>query len=120
MNGWNDRENVTALMLLLKRCESGIVTYSRCIKRNWRNDASALGKACSNLRSTSLTRLAYPNLPAEFAEHLAIQALIDGIRDEETQQAIGLAMKTALHEALALAHEYKAAKRRNSHTRITG
>ena len=57
-----------------------------------------------------LVRLAYPAPPENVMERLAVQAFSDGLRDNETRQALLLAHPTHLVDALARALEFEAAK----------
>ncbi|KAK9744171.1 hypothetical protein QE152_g8033 [Popillia japonica] len=57
-----------------------------------------------------LTRCAYPTVPDEVNESLAIDKFLDGLRDIETQQAVKLARPKTLKEALSQALEFKAVK----------
>ena len=57
-----------------------------------------------------LVRLAYPATPENVMERLAVQAFSDGLRDNETRQALLLAHPTHLVDALARALEFEAAK----------
>ncbi|CAH0547125.1 unnamed protein product, partial [Brassicogethes aeneus] len=57
-----------------------------------------------------LVRLAYPATPTTVMERLAVQAFLDGLRDNETRQALTLARPSQLVDALARALEFEAAK----------
>ncbi|XP_045540069.1 uncharacterized protein LOC123722408 [Papilio machaon] len=57
-----------------------------------------------------LARLAYPATPENVMERLAIQAFLDGLRDQETRRALILARPEKLVDALARALEFEAAK----------
>ncbi|KAG5887047.1 hypothetical protein JTB14_020396 [Gonioctena quinquepunctata] len=61
-----------------------------------------------------LVRLAYPAIPENVMERLAVQAFLDGLRDQETRQALILARPTHLvddwHELWNLRQQNNAAK----------
>ncbi|KAI4464851.1 phosphorylase b kinase regulatory subunit [Holotrichia oblita] len=49
-----------------------------------------------------LIRSAYPTVPDEVSENLAVDKFLDGLRDTETQQAVKLARPKTLTEALSI------------------
>lgn len=57
-----------------------------------------------------LVRLAYTVIPENMMERLAVRAFLDDLRDQETRQALTLALPTHLVDALACALEFEAAK----------
>lgn len=60
-----------------------------------------------------LVRLAYSGTPENVMERLAVQAFLDGLRDDDTRQALTLNRPALLVDALARALKFEAAKSTN-------
>ncbi|CAH0546374.1 unnamed protein product [Brassicogethes aeneus] len=136
-NGWLPEEKATALTLALRGDATDIL---QTLSPNEQEDYEALVKhlelrygqthlehvyhsqlknRCQKSNETlqefeadiaRLVRLAYPATPTTVMERLAVQAFLDGLRDNETRQALTLARPSQLVDALARALEFEAAK----------
>ncbi|KAG5896015.1 hypothetical protein JTB14_007580 [Gonioctena quinquepunctata] len=136
-NGWNAGERAVALTLALRGEATNILQtltaqeqedYDQLIKHLELRYGHAhlehvyhsqlknrCQKSSENLQEfeadiARLVRLAYPATPENVMERLAVQAFLDGLRDQETRQALTLARPTHLVDALARALEFEAAK----------
>ncbi|KAG5894219.1 hypothetical protein JTB14_002270 [Gonioctena quinquepunctata] len=136
-NGWNAGERAVALLLALRGEATNILQtltaqeqedYDQLIKHlelryghahlehvyhsQLKNRCQKSGESLQEFEAdiARLVRLAYPATPENVMERLAVQAFLDGLRDQETRQALILARPTHLVDALARALEFEAAK----------
>ncbi|KAG5896845.1 hypothetical protein JTB14_024184 [Gonioctena quinquepunctata] len=136
-NGWNAGERAVALTLALRGEATNILQtltaqeqedYDQLIKHlelryghahlehvyhsQLKNRCQKAGESLQEFETdiARLVRLAYPAIPENVMERLAVQAFLDGLRDQETRQALILARPTHLVDALARALEFEAAK----------
>ncbi|KAG5886775.1 hypothetical protein JTB14_032266 [Gonioctena quinquepunctata] len=136
-NGWNAGERAVALTLALRGEATNILQtltaqeqedYDQLIKHlelryghanlehvyhsQLKNRCQKSGESLQEFETdiARLVRLAYPAIPDNVMERLAVQAFLDGLRDQETRQALILARPTHLVDALARALEFEAAK----------
>ncbi|KAG5900734.1 hypothetical protein JTB14_038252 [Gonioctena quinquepunctata] len=136
-NGWNAGERAVALTLALRGEATNILQtltaqeqedYDQLIKHlelryghahlehvyhsQLKNRCQKSGESLQEFETdiARLVRLAYPAIPENVMERLAVQAFLDGLRDQETRQALILARPTHLVDALARALEFEAAK----------
>ncbi|KAG5889429.1 hypothetical protein JTB14_032762 [Gonioctena quinquepunctata] len=136
-NGWNAGERAVALTLALRGEATNILQtltaqeqedYDQLIKHlelrygqahlehvyhsQLKNRCQKSGESLQEFETdiARLVRLAYPATPENVMERLAVQAFLDGLRDQETRQALTLARPTHLVDALARALEFEAAK----------
>ncbi|XP_074039692.1 uncharacterized protein [Leptinotarsa decemlineata] len=136
-NGWNAGEKAVALTLALRGEATNILQtltaqeqeeYDQLVKHlelrygqahlehvyhsQLKNRCQKSGESLQEFEAdiARLVRLAYPATPENVMERLAVQAFLDGLRDQETRQALTLAHPKHLVDALASALEFEAAK----------
>ncbi|MCD1431043.1 DDE-type integrase/transposase/recombinase [Klebsiella pneumoniae] len=139
VNGWSSIEKATALTLALRGDATNVLqtlavdeqeNYDRLVQHLEMRYGQAhlehvyhseLKNRCQKTNETlqefeadiaRLVRLAYPATPENVLERLAVQAFLDGVRGEETRQALLLARPTKLVDALARALEFEAVRSR--------
>ncbi|KAJ8949233.1 hypothetical protein NQ318_022745 [Aromia moschata] len=115
-NGWSLAEKATARTIALRGDATDILqTLSIDEQEGLPSTCLAPGNAIWSVSSRAsdiarLVRLAYSSTPENVMERLAVQGFLDGLRDDETRQALTLARPSKLVNALARALEFEAAK----------
>ena len=135
-NGWDEEEKATSLIISLRGdaldilqsipedkqdfkylCENlerrfGDKYMPPLFRTQFRNRRQSSGESLQQYSADifRLTRLAFPTVPEDALECLAVDAFADGIRDAELQQMLKLAKPATLNEALAKALDFEAVK----------
>src|ERR1700712_1442050 len=135
-NGWDEQEKATSLIISLRGdaldilqsipenkqdfkylCENlerrfGDKYMPPLFRTQFRNRRQSSGELLQQYSTDifRLTRLAFPTVPEDALECLAVDAFADGIRDTELQQMLKLAKPGTLNEALAKALDFEDVK----------